>query len=175
MEGFSSFFTDSVDQGSSTFWVLGPVYIFHIILRAAVIADYKIIMDILNIIIGAQLILQPFPCFTYVIGTSPTSQVILQSFRRFNYATSHSTTLPPLHLCHRSCYNPSVVLPTSQALHVLHLASRPCIGGWKNSLYGLACYSNLLSVEVARVLVSCIYVLDKLLIFIITFHYDKYF
>ena len=27
--------------------------IFHIILRAAVIADYKIIMDILNIFIGA--------------------------------------------------------------------------------------------------------------------------
>ena len=40
-------------QESSTFRVRGPIYIFHIILRAAVIADYKIIMDILNIIIGA--------------------------------------------------------------------------------------------------------------------------
>ena len=40
-------------QGSSTIWVRGPIYIFHIILRAAVIADYKIIMDTLNIIIGA--------------------------------------------------------------------------------------------------------------------------
>ena len=40
-------------QGSSTFWVRGPIYIFHIILRAAVIAGYKIIMDILNIIIRA--------------------------------------------------------------------------------------------------------------------------
>ena len=42
-----------VCHGSSTFWVRGSIYIFHIILRAAVIADYKIIMDILNIIIGA--------------------------------------------------------------------------------------------------------------------------
>ena len=44
---------DLLEQGSSTFLVRGPIYIFHIILRAAVIADYKIIMDILNIIIGA--------------------------------------------------------------------------------------------------------------------------
>ena len=42
-----------LDQVSSTFWVRGPIYIFHIILRAAVIADYKIIMDILNIITWA--------------------------------------------------------------------------------------------------------------------------
>ena len=33
-------------------------YIFHIILRAAVIADYKIIMDILNIIVGAWAVRQ---------------------------------------------------------------------------------------------------------------------
>ena len=44
---------EDIQQGSSTFWVRGPIYIFHIILRAAVIADYKIIMDILIIIIGA--------------------------------------------------------------------------------------------------------------------------
>ena len=35
---------------SSTFPGQGPIYIFHITLRAAVIADYKICMDILNII-----------------------------------------------------------------------------------------------------------------------------
>ena len=40
-------------QGSLTFWVRGPIYIFHIMLQAAVIAYYKIIMDILNIIIGS--------------------------------------------------------------------------------------------------------------------------
>ena len=42
----------ALKQGSSTFWVRGPTYIFHIILRAAVISDYRIIMDILNIITG---------------------------------------------------------------------------------------------------------------------------
>ena len=50
--GFTTLF-NILGQGSSTFLVRGPIYIFHIILRAAVIADYKIIMDILNIIIGA--------------------------------------------------------------------------------------------------------------------------
>ena len=137
-------------SGSSTFWARGPISIFNIILRAVVIADYKIIMDILNIIIGAlaarqvtclrlilqplhriiyvtahsptlpplylrhssfyspsiasptsQLILQSFRCFTYVVGTSPTSQLIPQPFRRFTYVAAHSTALPLLHLCHR--------------------------------------------------------------------------
>ena len=109
----------------------------------------------------SQLILQPFRCFTYVIGTSPTSQHILQHFRRFTYVTAQSTVLPLLHLRHSSFSNPSaasstpqIILqssaasPTSQvilqpfrcfttpqALHVFHLASRPCIGGWKNSLW----------------------------------------
>ena len=95
----------------------------------------------------SQPILQPFRRFTYatahstnlpllhlVIGTSPTSQLILQPFRRFIYAIADSTTLPPLHLRHRSFYNPSVASPTSQALYVLHLASCPCVGGWKNSV-----------------------------------------
>ena len=49
----------------------------------------------------SQLILQPFRCFTYVIGTSPTSQLILQPFRRYTYVTGHSTTLSLLHLRHR--------------------------------------------------------------------------
>ena len=70
----------------------------------------------------SQLILQPFRCFTYVIGTSRTSQLILKPFRRFTYVTGH---------------NPSVASPTSQGLHVLHLESRPCIQGSG----GLACYS----------------------------------
>ena len=86
-----------------------------------------------------QLILQPFRRFTYVTGHSttlpllhlrrnsfsdpsaalPTSQLILQPFRRFTYVTAHSTALPLLHLYHR-------YLPTSQILHLRHLASRPC-------------------------------------------------
>ena len=57
--------------------------------------------------------------------TSPTSQLILQPFRRFTYVTSHSPTLPLLHLLHSSFSNPSFASPTSQALHLIHLASRP--------------------------------------------------
>ena len=49
----------------------------------------------------SQLILQPFRCFSYVIGTSPTSELILQPFRRFTYVTAHSTALPLLYVRHR--------------------------------------------------------------------------
>ena len=41
---------------------------------------------------------------------SPTSQIILQAFRRFAYVTAHSTALPLLQL--------------RQALHLRHLSSR---------------------------------------------------
>ena len=40
--------------------------------------------------------------------------------------TAHSSILMLLHLCHSSFYNPSIALTTSQALHLRHLASRPC-------------------------------------------------
>ena len=53
--------------------------------------------------------------------TSPTSQLILQPFRRFTYGTAHSPTLTLLHLRHSSLLSS----PTSQALHLRHLASRP--------------------------------------------------
>ena len=56
----------------------------------------------------------------------PTSQLILQPFRRFTYVTTHSPTLPLLHLRHSLFSNPSLASPTSQALHLRHLASRPC-------------------------------------------------
>ena len=65
-----------------------------------------------------MLILQPF-------RTSPTSQLVLQPFRRFTYVTAHSPTIPLLHLRHSSFSNPSFASPTSQALHLSHLASRP--------------------------------------------------
>ena len=45
-------------------------------------------------------------------STSPTSQLILQPFRRFTYVTAHSPTFPSLHLRHSSFSNPSVALPT---------------------------------------------------------------
>ena len=44
---------------------------------------------------------------------SPTSQLILQQFRRFTYVTAHSTALPLLHL--------------------RHLANRPCPYEWRMS------------------------------------------
>ena len=56
---------------------------------------------------------------------SPTSQLILQPFRRFTYITAHSPTLLFLHVRHSSFFNPSFASPTSQVLHLIHLASCP--------------------------------------------------
>ena len=50
---------------------------------------------------------------------SPTSQLILQPFRRFTNVTAHSPTLPSLYQRHSSFSNSSVALPTSQ-LHLRH-------------------------------------------------------
>ena len=47
-------------------------------------------------------------------------------FCHFTYVTAHSPTLPLLHLRHSSIPNPSFASPTSQGLHLRHLASRPC-------------------------------------------------
>ena len=92
-------------------------------------------------------------CSSNLSVTSPTSQLILQPFRRFTYVTTHSPTLPLLHprlhynflysythfnwwiwkltgtsyIRHSSFSNPSFTSPTSQALHLRHLANRPCI------------------------------------------------
>ena len=63
--------------------------------------------------------------FSILYVTSPTSQLILQYFRRFTYVTAYSPTLPLLHLRHSLFSNPSFASPTSQALHLRHLASRP--------------------------------------------------
>ena len=66
----------------------------------------------------SQLILQSFRCFNYVTVHSPTLLslllLILQSFRHFIYVTTHSPTLPSLYLRHSSFSNPSVASPTSQ-------------------------------------------------------------
>ena len=56
--------------------------------------------------------------------TSPTSQLVLQLFRRFTYVTTHSPTFPLLHLRHSSFSNPSFASPTSQALHLLYVTWR---------------------------------------------------
>ena len=63
--------------------------------------------------------------FSNLSVISPTSQLILQPFRRFTYVTAHSSTLSLLHLHHNSFSNPSFASPTSQAIHLRHLSSRP--------------------------------------------------
>ena len=73
--------------------------------------------------------------FSNLSFTSPTSQLILQTFHRFTYVTAHSPTLPLLYLRHSSFSNPSFTSPTSQALHLIHLVSRP----GKNHYGGRAC------------------------------------
>ena len=57
--------------------------------------------------------------------TSPTSQLILQTFRRFTYVRVLSRILPLLHLRHNSFSNLSFASPTLQTLHLRHMASRP--------------------------------------------------
>ena len=56
-------------------------------------------------------ILSSFCPFSNLSVTSPTTQLILQP--------------PSLSLRHSSFSNPSFATPTSQALHLIHLASRP--------------------------------------------------
>ena len=68
--------------------------------------------------------------FSNLSVTSPKSQLILQSFRCFTYVTAHSPILPLLHLRHSSFSNPSFASLTLQALHLIHLASRPCLFGF---------------------------------------------
>ena len=65
--------------------------------------------------------------FSNLSITSPTSQLILQPFRRFTYITAHSPTLLLLHLRHSSFSSPSFAPLTSQAhsptfpsLHLCH-------------------------------------------------------
>ena len=67
--------------------------------------------------------------------TSPTSQLILQPFRRFTYVTAHSPTPPLLHLRHSSFFNPSFAFPTLQALHLRHLANRLWLPQFYDSNY----------------------------------------
>ena len=63
------------------------------------------------------------------------SQLILQPFRRFTYVTAHSPTLPTLYLRYSSFFNPSFASPTSQDLHLRHLASRPRTSETTISIY----------------------------------------
>ena len=74
-----------------------------------------------------QFILQPLCSFSKLSVASLTSQLILQPFRCFTYITAHSPTLPLLHLHHSSFSNPSFASP-SQALHLHHLRAAHDVG-----------------------------------------------
>ena len=63
--------------------------------------------------------------FSKLSVTSPMPQLILQPFPHFTYITAHSPTLPLLHLRHSSFSNPSFASPASQDFHLRHLVSRP--------------------------------------------------
>ena len=66
------------------------------------------------------------------------SSLIVQPYCLFTYVTAPSPTLLWLHKGHSSFSNPSFASRTSQALHLLHLASRPCI----KPQVGKTCDSN---------------------------------
>ena len=61
---------------------------------------------------------KPFCCFTYVTAHSPNPSVALPTLQLI------LQTLPFLKLRQSSFSNPSFASPTSQALHLRHLASR---------------------------------------------------
>ena len=54
--------------------------------------------------------------FSNLSLTSPTSQLILQPFPHFTYVTAHFPTFPSLYLGHSSFSNLSVIPPTSQLI-----------------------------------------------------------
>ena len=80
--------------------------------------------------------------FSNLSVTSPTSQLILQPYRRFTYVTAHSTILPLLHIRHRlftyvtwraSFSNPFVASPTSQFIIQPFRCFTYVTGNWSTS------------------------------------------
>ena len=118
---------------------------------------------------------QTLPRFTYVIPHSPTlpllhlfhssysnpsvallyisicmSSAHSTTICHFTYVTSHSPTLPLLHLCHSSFSNPFFTSPTSQALHLRHLVSRPCKRVIYNVILGLGRHSINVYIQISK-------------------------
>ena len=87
--------------------------------------------------------------FSKLSVTSPTSQLILQPFPCFTYVTAHSPTLPLLHLRHSSFSNPSFASPTSQDFHLCHLASRLWCFGLNKTILFIKIQSTALAETVA--------------------------
>ena len=85
--------------------------------------------------------------FSNLFVTSPTSQLILHPFPRFTYVTAHSPTLPLLHLRYSSFSNSSFASPTSQTLHLIHLASSPCYNPQLRNNHLINFFHSLISLQ----------------------------
>ena len=64
---------------------------------------------------------------TDVVGDSSGRNYVTEQGHNVPVLLTRAPTLPSLHIRHNSFSNPSFAFPTSQALHLHHLASRPCI------------------------------------------------
>ena len=129
----SSFSKPSVASPMSQF-ILQPIFRFSNVTSSSLnspgeppMGDCCICSDYQNLITSFNMISLVFLLKVDDVErySSPTSHLILQPFRRFTYVTAHSPSLLLLHLRHSSFSNPSFASPTSQALHLIHLASRP--------------------------------------------------
>ena len=87
--------------------------------------------------------------FSNLSVTTPTSQLILQPFRRLTYLTDHSPALPLLHLCDSSFSNPSFASSVSLARHLRHMASRPWYWGLPSIRKELENFGSLVGVTKA--------------------------
>ena len=131
---------------------LPPLYIRHISFYSHSVASRT-----------SQLHLQPFRRFTFIRAHCTTLPFLHLRHRHFTHVKANSATLPPLHLRHSSFYNPSADSPTSQVIlqpfrfftYVTGTSRTPMHRGMKKQCGGLACYSKLLSLEVATVMDSC--------------------
>ena len=126
----SSFSNPSVASPTSQF-TPQPFFCFSYVTGSSLTSPGEppmlLIQEIENIYIGKYVVwdlLLSHWIFTYVTW-------LLQHFRHFTYVTAHSPTLL-LHLRHSSFSNPFFTSPTSQALHLIHLASRPWLSGSQN-------------------------------------------
>ena len=119
----------------------------------------------------AELYIMEQSLFFKLSVTSPTSQLILQSFPCFTYITAHSSTLPLLHLRHSSFSNPSFASPTSQIFTCItwraaHAATQPLWNLYIVLIFVTACSRhgspwNMKALTFLRYLWGCFQLPDK--------------
>ena len=89
--------------------------------------------------------------FSNLSVTSPTSQLILQPFRRFTYVTTHSSTIPLLHLPYVTVHSPtllSLLLRHKFFTILIHLTSCPCYKVRENVTTTLSWIDTRLMIDV---------------------------